>query len=175
MKKSLMLLALSAAFIFGCKKDDDNTDNGGSNGTKVALQKSWQADEVKGVAAPVNLSVYKRNRTDNLPDIVDFSKFYVTFKADGTFERSEIDNTNSVTTGTWTLSADNKTITMVSAGGGGTLTYNVEAVDNNSATFKYVINVKNPTALDKEIIVRAGAKGVVLPDGSYLLFNVKPR
>lgn len=167
-----MLLALSAAFIFGCKKDDDNTNDGGTNNTKAALIKTWQSQSV--VAYDVNsvikqLPIYARGGSANL---YDFGSFSVTFKSDGTFQRNDLDGAN--TTGTWALASDNKTITMTSTSGA-VLKYSAESVTDKTATFKYILNVKNPTGIDAQIIDKAKSLGSPVQDGAYLNLVVTPK
>lgn len=167
-----MLLALSAAFIFGCKKDDDNTNTGGSNGTKTNLTKTWQAQAVEGITGNTvvpKLTVYTKGGSANL---YDFSTFSVNFKSDGTFQQTGLDGTNS--TGTWTLGSDNKTITMTSTGGS-VVTYTADPVTAQSATFKYILNVKNPKGIDAQIINVAQSKGLTINDGAYLNLVVIPK
>ncbi|WP_157830220.1 hypothetical protein [Siphonobacter sp. SORGH_AS_0500] len=171
MKNSLMFLALSAALVFGCKKDNE-TDSSAT--VKANLTKSWQAQKVEGkTPAGITLNVYTKGSTTNLIDAL--GTFYVTFKSDGKFERSSLDpSSTQPETGTWTLGSDNKTITMVTSTGA-TLTYVADPVTANSATFKYNINVTNPTGIDALIVARAQAFGQSLPAGSYLNFYVVPK
>lgn len=171
MKKSLMFLALSTALIFGCKKDNENGSSEAA--VKANLSKSWQAQSVKGMTpSGFELNVYTKGSSVNLIDAL--GAFYVTFKNDGTFERSPLDGSTQPEKGTWTLGSDNKTITMKTTTGA-TLTYLADPVTANSATFRYNINVTNPTGLDAMIVEKAKAFGQTLPAGSYLNFNVIPK
>ncbi len=169
-----MFLALSAAFIFGCKKDNE-TDSSAST-VKTNLSKTWQAQSVKGIpggTGSFGITVYTRGGgSANL--INDLENFFVTFKEDGTFERSSLDTPGTVEKGTWTLASDNKTITM-NTSTGATLTYVADPVTATNATFKYTINVKNPTGLDLQIVQKATALGSTLPEGSTLNFEVIPK
>lgn len=171
-----MFLALSAALVFGCKKDNEPDSSATSATVKANLSRTWQAQTVKGIpggSGSFGITVYTRGGgSANL--INDLANFFVTFKQDGTFERSSLDTPGAVESGTWTLASDNKTITMKSSTGA-TLTYVADPVKATNATFKYTINVKNPTGLDLQIVQKAAAMGSTLPEGSTLNFEVIPK
>ncbi|MFT4031723.1 MAG: hypothetical protein QM669_04835 [Siphonobacter sp.] len=169
MKRSLLFLSLSVVLLFGCKKDDDNGSTTTDN--KTTLINNWQAQTVTAVnvtTAIPSLTLYTKGGSSNL---IDFSKFYVNFKSDGSYEQS--DNDGTVSTGIWSLGTDDKTITMTTSGGT-TVTYVADPISSTSTTFKYTINTTNPTTIDTQIIAAAAALGVTVSSGAYLTFVAVP-
>ncbi|MFN8356966.1 MAG: lipocalin family protein [Spirosomataceae bacterium] len=91
MKTRLIVFAfLLVGALTGCKKDEATPSR-----TEL-IAKTWQAESVTGLLGGLTLEAYKKGGTANL---LDFSKFQIAMKSDGTATLTNYDGTKI--TGTW--------------------------------------------------------------------------
>ncbi len=120
MKTKLLISIAFLLVMIGCKKDDPAPSK-----TEL-IAKVWQAESVTGVLGGLTLEAYKKGGNANL---LDFSKFQIDMKTDGSATLTNYDGTKI--TGTWKFTNSESSVDVNNGG------YLMDITELTATTLKF--------------------------------------